>query len=145
MNSSRRNPLVLGPGREVFGEIHSLGGPDIGTIELNTQKRSPGAQRGKLNPITDFNWRSPFGNRQWRVVGLGRVELPTSGEQTIMAIAGHLSRTMLQHYSHIRMAAKRAAVDAIAPRQAPLWQARESVMHQQSRVGNAESQKLPIC
>jgi len=33
--------------------------------------------------------------------------------QTIMAIAGHLSRTMLEHYSHIRMAAKRAALDAI--------------------------------
>jgi integrase len=37
-----------------------------------------------------------------------------ASEQTIMAIAGHLSRTMLVHYSHIRMAAKRAAVDAIA-------------------------------
>jgi integrase len=41
-------------------------------------------------------------------------------EQTIMAISGHLSRRMLEHYSHIRMAAKRAALDAIAaaPKQA---------------------------
>jgi hypothetical protein len=31
-----------------------------------------------------------------------------------MSIAGHLSRKMLDHYSHIRMAAKRAALDAIA-------------------------------
>jgi len=31
-----------------------------------------------------------------------------------MAIAGHLSRGMVEHYSHIRMAAKRAALDAIA-------------------------------
>jgi len=31
-----------------------------------------------------------------------------------MSIAGHLSRKMLEHYSHIRMAAKRAALDAIA-------------------------------
>ena len=37
-----------------------------------------------------------------------------ASEQTIMAIAGHLSRTMLEHYSHIRMAAKRAALGAIA-------------------------------
>jgi integrase len=37
-----------------------------------------------------------------------------ASEQTIMAIAGHLSRKMLEHYSHIRMEAKRAAVDAIA-------------------------------
>jgi hypothetical protein len=32
---------------------------------------------------------------------------------TLMSIAGHLSRKMLEHYSHIRMAAKRAALDAI--------------------------------
>jgi hypothetical protein len=41
-----------------------------------------------------------------------------ASEQTIMAIAGHLSRAMLEHYSHIRMAAKRAALDAIASKQA---------------------------
>ena len=37
-----------------------------------------------------------------------------ASEQTIMSIAGHLSRKMLEHYSHIRMAAKPAALDAIA-------------------------------
>jgi hypothetical protein len=37
-----------------------------------------------------------------------------ASEQTLMAIAGHLSRKMLEHYSHARMVAKRAAVDAIA-------------------------------
>jgi hypothetical protein len=31
-----------------------------------------------------------------------------------MAIAGHVSRRMIEHYSHIRMEAKRDAVDAIA-------------------------------
>jgi hypothetical protein len=31
-----------------------------------------------------------------------------------MAIAGHLSRTMLEHYSHIRMAGKRAVLESIA-------------------------------
>jgi hypothetical protein len=30
-----------------------------------------------------------------------------------MSIAGHLSRKMIEHYSHIRMAAKRTALDAI--------------------------------
>jgi integrase len=40
-----------------------------------------------------------------------------ASEQTIMAIAGHVSRKMLERYSHIRMEAKRAALDAIA--QAP--------------------------
>jgi integrase len=36
-----------------------------------------------------------------------------ASEQTLMSIAGHLSRNMLEHYSHIRMAAKRTALDAI--------------------------------
>ena len=37
-----------------------------------------------------------------------------ASEQTLMSIAGDLSRKMLEHYSHIRMAAKRVALDAIA-------------------------------
>lgn len=35
-------------------------------------------------------------------------------DQTIMLIAGHVSRQMLEHYSHIRLAAKRVALDSIA-------------------------------
>jgi integrase len=36
-----------------------------------------------------------------------------AGDQTIMDIAGHVSRQMLKHYSHIRMQAKRNALEAI--------------------------------
>jgi integrase len=35
-----------------------------------------------------------------------------AGDETIMQIAGHVSRSMLRHYSHIRMLAKRSALDA---------------------------------
>jgi integrase len=38
-----------------------------------------------------------------------------ASEQTMMAIAGHVSRRMLEHYSHIRMAAKRTALDGLKP------------------------------
>jgi integrase len=43
-------------------------------------------------------------------------ELAESGasEQTIMAIAGHVSRDMLERYSHIRVEAKRAALEALS-------------------------------
>ena len=51
-------------------------------------------------------------------------DLPTHGhhqagrsgasDSTIMALAGHLSRAMLQRYSHIRMNAKRQAVEALS-------------------------------
>jgi len=36
-----------------------------------------------------------------------------AGDETIMQIAGHVSRQMLRHYSHIRMSAKRDALDAV--------------------------------
>ena len=35
------------------------------------------------------------------------------GDQTIMDIAGHVSKKMLKHYSHIRMEAKRNALEGI--------------------------------
>jgi integrase len=36
-----------------------------------------------------------------------------TSEHTLMAIAGHVSRKMIEHYSHIRLEAKRTALDAI--------------------------------
>ena len=36
---------------------------------------------------------------------------------TIMAIAGRLSQRMLEHYSHIRLEAKRRALDALSSAQ----------------------------
>jgi integrase len=43
-------------------------------------------------------------------------ELAENGasDSTIMAIAGHVSRRMLERYSHVRMEAKRAAMEALA-------------------------------
>jgi integrase len=40
-------------------------------------------------------------------------ENPAVSEQTIMALAGHVSKSMLARYSHIRQAAKQAAIDAL--------------------------------
>ena len=34
-------------------------------------------------------------------------------DQTVMSIAGHVSRQMLDHYSHIRLMAKRKALEAL--------------------------------
>ena len=39
-----------------------------------------------------------------------------AGDQTIMDIAGHVSKNMLKHYSHIRMEAKRDALESIVKR-----------------------------
>jgi hypothetical protein len=35
-----------------------------------------------------------------------------AGDETIMEIAGHVDRQKLRHYSHIRMKAKREALEA---------------------------------
>jgi integrase len=40
-------------------------------------------------------------------------ENPHVSEQTIMALAGHVSKRMLEHYSHTRTHAKRAAIAAL--------------------------------
>lgn len=40
-----------------------------------------------------------------------------AGDEVIMSIAGHVSRAMLSRYSHVRMEAKRCALDEIATRQ----------------------------
>ena len=58
-----------------------------------------------------------------------------ASEQTIMAIAGHVSRKMLEHYSHIRMEAKRSALDAIAQ---PVFQ----TVVAQNRTQSAKVEKL---
>ena len=39
-----------------------------------------------------------------------------ASDSTIMAIAGHVSPKMLQHYSHVRIQAKRAALDSLSTR-----------------------------
>ena len=41
-----------------------------------------------------------------------------AGDETIMAIAGHVSRGMLSRYAHIRTEAKRLALEAIATKRA---------------------------
>ena len=41
-------------------------------------------------------------------------------ESTRLAIMGHMSRAMLERYSHIRMAAKREAVEFLVGRPKPV-------------------------
>lgn len=50
-----------------------------------------------------------------------------ASEETIMAIAGHVSRKMLSHYAHIRTEAKRKAVEAIGRRSVEMPKAQEAV------------------
>jgi integrase len=49
-----------------------------------------------------------------RVTCITKLSESQASDQTIMSIAGHVSKRMLEHYSRIRTDAKRAALDAIA-------------------------------
>jgi hypothetical protein len=59
-----------------------------------------------------------------------------AGDEVIMSIAGHVSRAMLSRYSHVRMEAKRRALDEIAVRQRAA---------DEMRKGDAERREQPPC
>jgi hypothetical protein len=50
-----------------------------------------------------------------------------------MSIAGHVSRAMLSRYSHVRMEAKRRALDGIAARQSAADQKRKNDAERRER------------
>ena len=58
-----------------------------------------------------------------------------AGDQTIMDIAGHVSKQMLKHYSHIGMEAKRRALESIANKSAV---SRESELHEERGEGSID-------
>jgi len=89
----------------------------------------PACENGNINPTTpQKSWRSAWrslkkaaGIRHLRFHDLRHhaiTELAESdaSEQTIMSVAGHVSRQMLEHYSHVRLEAKRRAVESLSNR-----------------------------
>ena len=86
----------------------------------------PACERGQIDPTRhQKTWRTAW-RKLTRKAGLTGLrfhdlrhhcitKLAEAGvpEQTLMALAGHVTREMLEHYSHVRMQAKREAVKAI--------------------------------
>jgi integrase len=87
----------------------------------------PACENGKIDPTRpQKSWRSA-----WRaltkaagIIGFrfhdlrhqAITEMAEAGatDATIMAVAGHMDRAMMEHYSHVRMAAKRNALDKLS-------------------------------
>jgi integrase len=63
---------------------------------------------GIKSPLAGLRFHDP------RHSAITKLSESQASDQTIMAIAGHLSREMLEHYNHVRLAAKRAALEAIS-------------------------------
>jgi integrase len=62
-----------------------------------------------------------------------------AGDEVIMSIAGHVSRAMLSRYSHVRMEAKRRALDGIAACQRAADEKRQQEIERQQQVAAASS------
>ena len=69
--------------------------------------------------------------------------VPGAGDEVIMSIAGHVSRAMLSRYSHVRMEAKRRALDEIAARQRAADDKREEEAERQQAGEVAEVHPAP--
>ena len=93
----------------------------------------PACENGRFDPMApQKSWRSAWRSLR-KVAGIPALrfqdlrhhaitELAESqaSDATIMAIAGHVSRQMLEHYSHVRLDLKRKALDGIATRRGNL-------------------------
>jgi Phage integrase family len=91
----------------------------------------PACENDHIDPTRPMkSWRSAWRNltRRAGLAGLRFHDLrhhaitelseSNASEQTIMSIAGHVSRQMLEHYSHVRLDAKRNALSALSARPA---------------------------
>lgn len=85
------------------------GQPNDPTRPVSTLKTAWTKVRDKANVVG--RWHD---NRHTLVTELAE---SGAGDEVIMSIAGHVSRAMLSRYSHVRMEAKRRALDEIAARQ----------------------------
>ena len=101
-----------------FGKLHQLD-PTRPITTLKTawsNVRERAAVKGRLHDT-----------RHTLITELGE---SGAGEETIMDIAGHVSRQMLRHYSHIRMQAKREALEAV-------WRKGQEAMSRKSKDAEA--------
>jgi hypothetical protein len=80
--------------------------------------------------------RKLISGRRGTVKELVVTELSESGagDEVIMSIAGHVSRAMLSRYSHVRMEAKRRALDEIATRQRTADEKRKQEIERQRQA-----------
>ena len=67
-----------------------------------------------------------------------------AGDEVIMGIAGHVSRAMLSRYSHVRMEAKRRALDEIAARQRAADEKRTEEAERKQQAADSDDVDWPF-
>src|ERR1700741_2158886 len=58
--------------------------------------------------------RSSTKRRRENLIAITELAESQASDRTVMSIAGHVSQRMLAHYSHVRIEAKRKALDSLA-------------------------------
>jgi integrase len=118
LNSEARDTVL-----ELYERAKTIGGDEPQFFVF------PACENNRIDPArAQQSWRSAWralrkkaGLQELRFHDLRHhaiTELAESqaSDQTVMAIAGHVSREMLEHYSHVRLEAKRRAVEALSQR-----------------------------
>jgi Phage integrase family len=124
-------PLMTGLSAGAYGAGDGLGSSYVHSLEATFSRRFAKVRRCSrsppgMRPVTSFKagWikvRQKAGvkgrwhdNRHTLVTELAE---SGAGDEVIMSIAGHVPRAMLSYYSHVRMEAKRRALDGIGYQQ----------------------------
>ena len=96
--------------RSLLGEAAKSAGRAAAQAALQSGQRISGAKTAWRQAAAGF-----IGFRFHDLRHQAITELAETGasDATMMALAGHMSRRMLEHYSHVRMAAKRTALDRL--------------------------------
>jgi len=87
----------------------------------------PWCQHGQIDPTRyQLSWRKAWRNltvaadlagfrfHDLRHTAITELAETGASDATLMALSGHMTRRMIEHYSHVRMAAKREAVDQLS-------------------------------
>ena len=86
-------------------------GYEVTAFDPNTHMKS---WRSAWRTLTKIAGLKGFRFHDLRHCAITQLAENGTSDSTIMAIAGHVSRRMLERYSHVRMEAKRTAMDALA-------------------------------
>jgi len=132
--------LDAGPDSYVFPR-HSVGfarkgvGSDLYNVDLSRPmgEWKTAWRRARRLAELEYRWHD---SRHTLVSRLA--ENPNVSEETIRALAGHVSKQMLQRYSHIRAQAKRDAISALERHSAPTFHAEGAQNWAQSETDEEE-------
>jgi len=138
LNANGFEALVRWASRFPSAEPHHYVFPWCENRQVDPSRPTKGWRTAWRHALKRAGFRCRF--HDLRVTCITKLAESQASDMTIMAIAGHVSRRMLEHYSRIRTDAKRVALDAIS---GPLFEAGvHQNVHQVAGSNSARSAKL---